>query len=277
MSRRSARVFAALSVFLFVTSGVAAAGRFPIINHHPSPTAGAKNKGRKPRTTVTRQAAAFNGAAVRLSQSGVACEDDTPGDVVQACVGKNAGDTCTVDQEEHSFTGRCGLTPGGVLACQPPPPPPPSQGAIDACTGKAPGDACTLHTDDSTSPGLCKLFGTGVVACVRAPMSLLAALDACVGKAAGDACTFARGEDESVDGACTSVPALGTALVCVPSAPVPPAVTACEGKNAGDTCSFQHDEHTFDGTCVMPPGQTILVCQPPPAEDPCAGKNAGDV
>ena len=80
-----------------------------------------------------RQSAAVASAAQRLAQSGVACEPGVPEDGIQACVGKNAGDACTVARDDHGFTGTCATTPGGVLACQPPPPPPPSSGAVAAC------------------------------------------------------------------------------------------------------------------------------------------------
>ena len=216
-------------------------------------------------------------AATRMSLSGVSCEEDADVDALQACVGKNAGDACTVVQDEHSFTGVCATTPLGGLACQPPPPPPPSQGAIDACSGKQPGDQCVLTENDSSTAGLCKSFASGVVACVKAPLQLQKAIDACTGKASGDACTIST-EDDSVAGLCTTVPDFGSVLICIPPPPVPPAVTACEGKSDGDACSFQHDDDTITGTCGTPVGGQGLVCIPVGSNgpNPCDGKIEGD-
>lgn len=266
---------------------------------HPAASRPTKKKEKKPRGVT----AAFSAAASRMSQSGVTCENGAGEDAIEACAGKSAGDACTVEREHHSFSGVCAVIPGEVLACQPPPPPPPSQEAIDACTGKVPGDACMAPTDDGPVPGLCKSFDSGVVACVPAPMSLQRAIDACVGKAAGDACTIAarrdhdddddQGEDEqegedddhdddedAVSGACTTVPELGDALLCIPQPHVPPAVTACEGKASGDACSFEHDGATIDGQCLTPPGRTGLLCVPqrliPPSVAACGDRSAGD-
>ena len=280
----------------------------------PAPKPGKKKDLKKSKSRNRGQTAAFNAAAARMSQSGVTCEDGAGEDAIQACAGKVAGDPCTVEHDERSFTGLCAMVPGDLLACQPPPPPPPSQEAIDACAGKVPGDACMVPGEDTSTPGLCRSFSSGVVACVKAPMSLQDAIDACAGKVAGDSCSIARhddddgddqgedgddqggddlrpggafdhddddgdnGDDDAFVGACASVPELGAVLVCLPRPRVPRAVAACDGKLAGDTCSFQHDDTTVTGQCVMPSGQTILVCQPAssPETNPCSGRNEGD-
>ena len=282
MTSRSTPVRVALTIALVLTSfllGAAgsvavAADRAERSGH--APIAKAPRKDKKKVRGQDRTLAAFKGAAARLSQSGVACEGEAPPDAVEACSGKNAGDACTVEHDDRSFTGVCATAPGGVLVCQPPPPPPPSQGAIDACDGKVPGDDCVLTEDDCSTSGLCKSFATGVVACVKAPMSLRAAIDACTGKAAGDACSFTGRGDEEVTGACTAVEALGETLVCVPTPPVPPAVAACDGKLAGDACSFEHGDRTLNGSCVMPSEGATLVCRPEAPPGACDGKNEGD-
>jgi len=315
---RQARVQVAVAVLLTAVSawgaGAASAATRPFSSAapgakvsapgQPSPKAGRKNDQKKRKSQNRAQTAAFQAAATRMSQSGVTCEDGAGEDAIEACAGKNAGDPCTVERDEHSFTGVCGMVPGDLLACQPPPPPPPSQDAIDACADKAPGDACTLPGEDASTPGLCKSFSSGVVACVKAPMRLQDAIDACAGKALGDSCSIARHDDDDDDddhgeddlrpggalyhdddddddddvfvGACASVPELGAVLVCLPRPRVPRAVAACDGKLAGDTCSFEHDDRTVTGQCVMPSGQTSLVCQPAPETNPCSGRNEGD-
>src|SRR5262245_58024922 len=103
-------------------------------------------------------------ASDRMAQSGVQCERGAPPAIFQACSGKNVGDSCTVNGEEHSFTGTCEQTPMGPLACRPPSPPPPSQAAVDACNGKAAGDACQFSHEDDTVSGTCKMFASGTLA-----------------------------------------------------------------------------------------------------------------
>lgn len=248
-------------------------------------------------------------ASARIAESGVQCEQDEPPAAVQACVEKNAGDTCTVTHDEHNFTGTCATTPRGVLACRPPifPPPPPS--AVAACEDKVPGDECqvTLRDDDDddeegdeddgddgdddgehdgedgdddgrTVSGICRSFASGVLACVPISMPLQRLIDACEGIAAGDACTFLH-DDETVDGTCTAIESLGGLVICVPQAAVPPRIAACEGKSAGDECSFIRDDEAIDGNCVAAPlHPDILLCQPPPpmSTNPCSGMSAGD-
>ena len=237
-------------------------------------------------------------ASARMAESGVQCEQDEPSAAVQACVGKNAGDACTVTHDEHSFTGTCAATPRGVLACQPPilPPPPPS--AVAACENKMAGDECqlTIRDDDDEEEdgflsvqhegdddghavsGICRSFASGVVACVPISMPLQRLIDACEGIEAGNACTFMH-DDETVNGTCTAIDSLGGLVICVPEARIPPRVAACEGKASGDECSFTRDGETINGNCAPALlNQDILVCQPPPPMpiSACSDKNAGD-
>jgi hypothetical protein len=258
-------------------------------------------KGRQRAAMMRLNRAAAN-ASARIAESGVQCEQEEPSAAVQACVGKNAGDACTVTHDEHSFTGTCATTPRGVLACQPPilPPPPPS--AVAACENKMAGDECqlTIRDDDEddegededglqsvqhegdddghTVSGICRSFASGVVACVPISMPLQRLIDACEGIEAGNACTFMH-DDETVNGTCTAIDALGGLVICVPQARIPPRVAACEGKSSGDECSFTRDGETIDGNCAPALlDQDILVCQPPPPMiiNSCSDKNAGD-
>jgi hypothetical protein len=65
--------------------------------------------------------------------------------------------------------------------------------------------------------------------------------------------------------------------------PPPEAFAACDGKAKGDACSVQIHDHTIDGTCDAPPGESKLACRPnhPPPPPPeafsaCNGKAKGD-
>lgn len=240
-------------------------------------------------------------ASARMAESGVQCEQDEPPAAVQACDGKNAGDACTVTHEEHTFTGTCAATPRGVLACQPPILPPPPSSAVAACENKMAGDECQVAVRDDdddddqgedddglqsvqhegdddghTVSGVCRSFASGVVACVPISMPLQRLIDACEGIEAGNACTFMH-DDETVNGTCTAIDALGGLVICVPQAKIPPKVAACEGKASGDECSFTRDGETITGNCAPALlNQDTLVCQPPPPPRPCDGKNAGD-
>ena len=221
---------------------------------------------------------AATGAAARLAQSGVTCEPGVPEGAIEACVGKNAGDACTVAHEDRSFAGTYAALPSGVLACQPPPPPPPPPGAVAACANLKAGDACQLTADDHTVDGLCRAFASGVVACVPVPLPLLGLIDACTGMNAGDPCTFTH-EDDTVNGACTAIDALGGLLLCLPRQELTPTIDACDGKNAGDACAFELEGHAISGTCWMGPGQDFLSCSPKGIQvDPplCFEKSAGD-
>jgi hypothetical protein len=224
-------------------------------------------------------------ASDRMAQSGVQCEGGAPPAIFQACSGKNVGDSCTVNREEHSFTGQCEQTPMGPLACRPPSPPPPSQAAVAACNGKAAGDACQFSHEDDTISGTCKTFASGTLACVPNPPPPPPRIAACNGKSAGDSCSFTKDDDddedgeETVNGTCTAVPDHPDVLVCVPQQELPPAVAACDGKQATDACSFTVEDKTINGNCATLPGHTVLVCLPPPPQvlvDACTGKIAGD-
>jgi len=219
-------------------------------------------------------------ASDRLAQSGAQCEESAPGATLNACVGKNVGDSCTVTHDERTFTGQCAMTPMGSIVCQPPTPPPPPPAAVTACSGKQAGDACQITDDERTIDGTCKAFSTGTVACVPNPPPPPPQIDACAGKAAGDACSFTdEDEEETVSGTCATVPNHPDILACVPQREIPPAVAACDGKSAADTCTFMVDDRTVDGNCVALPVVGTLVCLPPPPQalvDACAGKSAGD-
>ena len=47
-----------------------------------------------------------------------------------------------------------------------------------------------------------------------------------------------------------------------PPAPPPEAFTACDGKARGDACTVQIHDHTMNGVCDAPPGESRLACRP---------------
>jgi len=78
-------------------------------------------------------------------------EDAQP---LAACNGKAAGDACTVQHEEKTFTGVCHALPSGVLLCLPPPPAPP-QAAVDACANLTASAACSFTFKEHAFQGAC--------------------------------------------------------------------------------------------------------------------------
>jgi len=87
---------------------------------------------------------------------------------VTACNGKAAGDACTAQQEDKTFTGVCHALPSGTLLCLPPPPSPP-QAAVDACANLQGGAACSFTFHEHTFQGACVLEPDGKTL-VCAPM-----------------------------------------------------------------------------------------------------------
>ena len=47
-----------------------------------------------------------------------------------------------------------------------------------------------------------------------------------------------------------------------PPAPPSEAFTACDGKARGDACTVQVHDHTMNGVCDAPPGESRLACRP---------------
>jgi hypothetical protein len=84
--------------------------------------------------------------------------DGTP--PIAACGGKAAGDACTVQREDKTFTGVCHALPSGVLLCLPPPPSPP-QAAVDACASLQADAACSFVFGEHTFQGACVLEPDG--------------------------------------------------------------------------------------------------------------------
>ncbi len=79
---------------------------------------------------------------------------------IAACNGKAAGDACTVQHEEKTFTGVCHALPSGVLLCLPPPPSPP-QAAVDACANLTANAACSFTFEEHAFQGACVLEPDG--------------------------------------------------------------------------------------------------------------------
>lgn len=75
-----------------------------------------------------------------------------PQEWIDACNGRAAGDTCTIELFGGPTQGTCGAQ-GDNLVCQPPPPEPPDFST--PCIGLAAGDACTVEIFGSEVQGTC--------------------------------------------------------------------------------------------------------------------------
>lgn len=82
-----------------------------------------------------------------------------PPEMLDACNGSAAGDSCTVTLKGHAIDGTCraGPTAEAPLACFPKGPPPgvPAE-AVDACNGRAAGDSCSVTLSDRAIEGTCR-------------------------------------------------------------------------------------------------------------------------
>jgi hypothetical protein len=83
-----------------------------------------------------------------------------PPEMVQACSGYAAGDSCSVTLNGHTIEGTCRSGPDAEapLACFPKGPPPgvPLRGVVEACDGRAAGDSCSVTSNDRTIDGTCR-------------------------------------------------------------------------------------------------------------------------
>jgi hypothetical protein len=83
-----------------------------------------------------------------------------PAEAVDACVEKDAGDTCCFDFDGRTLCGECNFPPGAdTLACEPEnhrPPPRPPKAAVDACKDKSAGDTCRFTHRKRRLNGTCK-------------------------------------------------------------------------------------------------------------------------
>jgi hypothetical protein len=79
-----------------------------------------------------------------------------PKEALNACVGRAAGDSCTIQMLGNVVYSKCGLLEdGATLACLPPPPPPSQAEAIAACSGHSGGEACSYAGPNRTISGIC--------------------------------------------------------------------------------------------------------------------------